>query len=204
MNTKLTGIEKIVLLLSIVLIIIVCGVGYIKSLDKKEPYKSQIIDYKPNNKKLSLKHKEFTLKQNGRLDQDASTYFTGTSEQLKKVNLNFDDVDMHTVGTYEVSATDGKKTYTFTIKVEESNNPTITAQRESFDYIIGPYSTIEEVQSIISATAKDINGNNLSVDIEGYPTTFPNEMGKHSYQLQVSDTQQNTGYLEIVINFRSL
>ena len=53
-------------------------------------------------------------------------------KDLKQIELSLDDVDMTKPGTYKASATYKKKSYDFTINIEKSDNPTISAENGFF------------------------------------------------------------------------
>lgn len=147
---SLDRVEKTVLLIGALLIPVMLGLGFIKNnAQKKEPYTSVMKESDASVKEaggLQLKSKEFTLKQNGDLSEDAADYFEGSSDELKKIKLDLSDVDISEPGTYDAKASFRKKSYGFKIKVAKSDNPKITAQNSSFKYLMGDYSSMEEVK----------------------------------------------------------
>ena len=151
---------------------------------------------------VALISKEYTIKRNGNLSLDAEEYFEGSSEDLKKMELDFEKVDLSKVGSYPVTAELGNKAFHFTVKVEESENPTIKADKTSFKYLVGAYSTMDEVKEIANVSATDANGNDITEDIVGWTDTLPVEEGKKDYRLSVTDSSGNTGYLIVTIDFQ--
>lgn len=205
---SLDRVEKTVLLIGILLIPVSFGLGFAKNATlHKEPYVSVMKESDASVKEasgLQLKSKEFTLKQHGDLSMDAADYFDGSSEQVKKVKLDLTDVDISEPGTYKAKASSGKKSYSFKIKVVKSDNPIITAQKSSFKYLIGSYSSIREVIEIAGVSAVDKDGNDLSEEISGWPKELPSKEGEKSYRLSVSDSYGNTGYLTVTIDFQKV
>lgn len=203
MKTKLTKIEKLVLVASLCLVAMMMGAGYIKQTKPKEKYVSTLEQNKTIvGNEVSLKNKEFHMKKNGKLDTSIENYFYCSSKQAEQINIEFDKIDPTKVGTYKLSGKYKDKKFKFSIVVDESDNPMIQAEKTSFKYIIGQYSNVEEIKQIIGATAIDKNGNDLTNDIIGFPTQFPSEKGEHTYYLNVSDIQGNTGFLQIDIDFK--
>ncbi len=203
MKTKLTKIEKIVLVVCVCLVPLTMGIGYMKQSKPKEKYVSIIKENKiAKGNEVALKNKEFHMKRNGKLDTSIENYFYCSVKQAEQIYIEFDKVDPTKVGTYKLSGKYKDKKFKFSIVVDESDNPMIQAEKSSFKYIIGQYSNVEEIKQIIGATAIDKNGNDLTNDIIGFPAQFPSEKGEHTYYLNVSDNQGNTGFLQIDIDFR--
>lgn len=204
---SLDGLEKAILVISALLIPITVGIGIFKvNTEEKENYVSvwKETSSSQQSDEVSLKQKEFTFQQNASLDLDSSAYFDGSVEDLKQIELNLDDVDMAKPGTYKATAIYKKKPYNFTIKVEKSDSPTITAEKSSFKYIVGPYSTMDEVKDIANVTATDKDGKDITKDIVGWTDKLPAEYGEKNYTLSVTDTYGNVGYLNIVVNFEKV
>ena len=88
------------------------------------------------------------------------------------------------------------------MKVEESENPTLKADKTSFKYLVGAYSTMDEVKEIANVSATDANGNDITEDIVGWTDTLPVEEGKKDYRLSVTDSSGNTGYLIVTVDFQ--
>lgn len=202
MKTKLTKIEKVVLIVSSCFIPLTIGFGYMKQAKPKQEYVSSIKENETIKvDEVALINREFHIKKNGKVDKTVENYFQCNKKQAKEIKIDFDNVNPMKVGTYKVTGKYKDKEFTFTIIVDESDNPTIKADKTEFKYIINEYSDIKEIKQIIGATAIDHNGKDLTNDITGFPTQFPEEKGHQIYYLNVSDIYGNTGFLEIDINF---
>ena len=206
-SNSLDKVEKTVLVIAVLLIPITIGLGVFKnSTQEKKPYVSVRKEETKASKEIkdgvALISKEYTIKRNGNLSLDAEEYFEGSSEDLKKMELDFEKVDLSKVGSYPVTAELGNKAFHFTVKVEESENPTIKADKTSFKYLVGAYSTMDEVKEIANVSATDANGNDITEDIVGWTDTLPVEEGKKDYRLSVTDSSGNTGYLIVTIDFQ--
>lgn len=205
-KNSLDKIEKIALGAGCLLIAGLLGLGvYKKQTEEKVEYKSVREEGKTtesDNSEVKLLANTFTLKQNGNLSEDASDYFEASSEELQDIEIDFDEVQIDTVGTYPVEATYKNETFNFDIIVEESDNPIITAENESFRYFIGEYSSMDEVIEIAGVTAVDKDGNDITQDIIGWEESFPTETGEKEYRLSVLDNYGNTGYLTITVDFQ--
>lgn len=205
-KNSLDKIEKVVIGAGCLLIAGLLGLGIYKNqTEEKVEYKSVRKEEKTaesDNSEVKLLAESFTLKQNGDLSKDASDYFEASSEELQDIKINFDEVQMDTAGTYPVEATYKKEIFNFDIIVEESDNPIITAENESFRYFIGEYSSMDEVIEIAGVTAVDKDGNDITQDIMGWEESFPVETGEKEYRLSVLDNYGNTGYLTITVDFQ--
>lgn len=203
MKSSWSNFEKLVIVVAILCIPVVGALGFMKQSKPKEAYVSQLktTDVSAKTDGVALKKKEFTLKAYGALDREASYYFDGSAADVKRIELDFSKVDSTKVGTYTVKAVYGKKIFSFKIKVKESDNPQIKAEKTSFRYLVGQYSTIDELKEIVNVKAQDKDGRDLTKEIMGWPQVFPSEMGEQIYRLSVSDMYGNSGYLDIVIDF---
>lgn len=205
-KNSLDKIEKLAIGAGYLLIVGLLGFGVYKNqTEEKVEYKSVHKDEKTaesDNSEVKLLAETFTLKQNGDLSKDASDYFEASDEELQDIEIDFDNVQMDTAGTYSVKATYKKEKYNFDIIVVESDNPTITAENESFHYFIGEYSSMDEVIEIAGVTAVDKDGNDITEDIMGWEESFPVETGEKEYRLSVLDNYGNTGYLTITVDFQ--
>ncbi len=205
-KNALDKIEKLILVCSLLALLILTGAGVFYSQNKKTvPYKS---DYRQNavadeENDVVLKSKSFSFPRNASLDaEDASQFFDGSVENLKKVELNLNKVDMSAVGSYKASAKYKDKKFNFTVKVEESQNPLLKAENPSFKYIVGPYSSIDEVIALAGVTATDKDGNDITDDIVGWPDSLPVTLEKTTYKLNVTDKFGNVAYINIVVDYQ--
>lgn len=207
-KNALDKIEKLILVCSLLVLLILIGAGVFYSKNRKPvPYKS---DYSQaavaeNNDDVVLKSKSFSFPRNASLDtDDASQFFDGSVENLNKVELNLNKVDMSAAGSYKASAKYKDKKFSFTVKVEESQNPLLKAENPSFKYIVGPYSTIDEVIALAGVTATDKDGNDITDDIVGWPDSLPASFEKTTYRLNVTDKFGNVGYINITVDFQKV
>lgn len=204
---SLDKFEKVILILAISAVLILIVFGFFYSANKKtEPYVS---NYSEDNvivetDEVTLKQDTFTMQRNGSLDNDPADYFNGSAENLRQIQLNLSEVNTLQVGSYHASATLNDTVYEFTINVEESQNPYLSAENQNFRFFIGNYSTIEEVIDIAGVTATDIDGNDISEDIVGWPDTLPDTYGETTYRLSVTDMYGNVGYIYIVVNYQEV
>lgn len=202
MKSSWSNFEKLVTVIAILFIPVIGTLGFMKQSKPKDTYISQVnIKDITKTEGVSLKKKEFSLKTYGALDRDASYYFNGSAADIKKIDLDLHDVDTTKVGIYTAKASFDKQKFSFKIKVSEGKNPQIKAEKTSFKYFIGQYSTIDELKEIIHAKAQDTDGNDLTKEIMGWPQVFPREMGEQIYRLNVSDIYGNSGFLDIIIDF---
>lgn len=207
---KLDKIEKLVLLCGVLLILLIGGIGVLKGFTSKpEGYVSNETadettarEEEDEEKGVSLKKDRFTMKVNGALDQDASGYFEGSVAELKKVEMDFSGVNTNAVGTYTVKAAYKDRDFDFSLEVEQSENPIMGAYQTSFKYLIGAYSSMDEVRSLAGVTALDKDGRDISADVIGWPKELPSENGKKTYRLQATDVYGNTGYIDITVDFQ--
>lgn len=205
---SLDKIEKTVLAIAVLLIPITIGLGIFKnSTQEKKPYVSMRKEQTTVSKEVddvTLISKEFSVKRNGNISKDPEDYFEGNREDLQKIEMDFDKVDMSKAGSYPVKATLGNKNFHFTLNVEESENPLLKADKTSFKYIVGAYSTMDEVKEIANVKATDANGNDITKDIIGWSDTLPVEEGKKDYRLSVTDSNGNIGYLIVTVDFEKV
>ncbi|MEJ8737267.1 hypothetical protein WKT02_07380 [Erysipelotrichaceae bacterium HCN-30851] len=198
--------EKAILIIGILLLLILIGLGFFYSSNKKvEPYVSNYSEDKvadQTNEEVVLKQKSFTIQRNGSLDNDPAEFFDGSVESLKQIELDLDDVNISKEGSYKATAKFKDTNYKFTIVVEESQNPTLIAENTSFKYLVGPYSTIEEVIEIAGVTATDIDGNDITEDIVGWPEALPTTYEETTYKLNVTDMYGNVGYINITVDYQ--
>lgn len=211
------SVEISVILVGILMITAIVVFGFLKQgVNSKEPYVSNVKDDTTemieadtqssdvSYSTLTLKQNSFTVKQNALLSDEVSTYFNGSETLLKKVSLDLSQVDMETVGIYVVSAKTDTQTYEFNIVVEESNNPSFTYDRNSFKYLVGAYSSMEEVIEMANVVAYDSLGNDISETIEGWPSTIPSTFGEQRYILTAKDSSGNVGYFVITVDFQKV
>ena len=209
--------EKTIILIGVLVALLLACLGVLKStFTKEDPYVSQATQSQSDTNKtekapekeeateVSLKQETFEVKRNGNLGTDASDYFDGSASELKKVELDLSAVDLSAEGTYEAKASYDDKEYSFQIKIIESYNPYVTAYNTSFKYMVGAYSSIDEVISMAGVQAVDIDGDDISDSITGWPTELPSENGTYSYHLSVTDDYGNTGYIVITITFQKV
>ena len=204
---SLDKFEKVILILAISALLILIVFGFFYSATKKvEPYVS---NYSEDNivvetDEVTLKQDTFTIQRNGPLGNDPADYFNGSMENLGKIELNLSEVNTLQVGSYRATATFNDTVYEFTIVVEESENPYLSAVNQSFRFFIGTYSTIQEVIEIAGVTATDIDGNDITEDIVGWPDSLPDTYGETTYRLNVTDMYGNVGYIYIVVNYQEV
>lgn len=207
-SNSLDKIEKTVLAIAVLLIPITIGLGVFKnSTQEKKPYVSMRKEQTTVSKEVddvTLISKEFNAKRNGNISKDPEDYFEGNREDLQKIEMDFDKVDMSKAGSYPVKATLDNKNFHFTLNVEESENPLLKADKTSFKYIVGAYSTMDEVKEIANVKATDANGNDITKDIIGWSDTLPVEEGKKDYRLSVTDSNGNIGYLIVAVDFEKV
>lgn len=214
-GNELDRIEKIIILVGVIFAFLLACTGILHStFIEKEPYVSQLTETTENNedkktkdeeaKEFALKSERFEVKRNGNLGIEASDYFNGSSAELEKVKLDLSNVNLTTVGTYEAKGTYDKKDYPFEIKVTESENPYVTAYNTTLKYMIGEYSSIEEVASIAGVEAIDMDGNDISDTIAGWPQELPGENGTNLYRISATDGNGNTGYIVITVTFQKV
>lgn len=204
-KNPLDKIEKAILIIGIILLLILTGLGIFYSSNKKvEPYVSNYSEDKVADEtdEVVLKQETFTIQRNGPLDNDPAEFFDGSVENLEQIELDLDDVNISEEGSYKATATFKDTDYEFTIVVEESENPILTAENTSFKYLVGTYSTIEEVIEIAGVTATDIDGNDITEDIVGWPEALPTTYEETTYKLNVTDMYGNVGYINITVDFQ--
>lgn len=207
-KNSLDKIEKISIGIGCLLVVFLVGLGMFKQQTMERfDYKSVSKEENPSETNLDdikLLSDTFTVKQNGNLSKDPADYFDINIEKQQEIEMDFSEVDMNQVGIYLVKANYKDKNYDFKVKVEESDNPLITAENESFRYFVGQYSSIEEVKELAGVTAIDKDGNDITEDIVGWEDNLPTEMGEREYKLSVVDNYGNTGYLYIIVDFQKV
>lgn len=204
-KNPLDKIEKAILIIGIILLLILLGLGIFYSSNKKiERYVSNYSEDKVADEtdEVVLKQESFTIQRNGPLDNDPAEFFDGSVENLEQIELDLDDVNISEEDSYKATATFKDTDYEFTIVVEESENPILTAENTSFKYLVGTYSTIEEVIEIAGVTATDIDGNDITEDIVGWPETLPTAYEETTYKLNVTDIYGNVGYVNITVDYQ--
>lgn len=204
-KNPLDKIEKAILIIGIILLLILTGLGIFYSSNKKvEPYVSNYSEDKVADEtdEVVLKQESFTIQRNGPLDTDPAEFFDGSVENLEQIELDLDDVNISEEGSYKATAKFKDTDYEFTIVVEESQNPILTAENTSFKYLVGTYSTIEEVIEIAGVTATDIDGNDITEDIVGWPESLPTTYEETTYKLNVTDMYGNVGYINITVDYQ--
>lgn len=214
-GNELDHIEKLIILIGVIITLLFACIGVFHSVStEKEPYVSQLAEKIENTqdqktadeeeKDFALKSETFEVKRNGNLGIEASDYFDGSAAELEKVKLDLSNVDLTSIGTYEAKGTYDKKEYSFEIEVTESENPYVTASNTSLKYMIGQYSSMEEVASIAGVEAIDMDGNDISDTIAGWPQELPNENGTYLYRISATDGNGNTGYIVITVTFQKV
>ena len=214
-GNALDRVEKIMICIGIVIVLLLaCFGSFYAAYNKKEPYVSQVAETIEKNedqktadeeeKGFALKSETFEVKRNGNLGIEASDYFDGSTAELEKVKLDLSNVDLTAVGTYRATGTYDKKEYSFAINVTESENPYVTASNTSLKYMIGQYSSMDEVASIAGVKAIDMDGNDISDTIAGWPQKLPSENGTYLYRISATDSKGNTGYIVISITFQKV
>lgn len=204
-KNPLDKIEKAILIIGILLLLILIGLGIFYSSNKKvEPYVSNYSEDKVADEtdEVVLKQESFTIQRNGPLDNDSAEFFDGSVENLEQIELDLDDVNISEEGSYKATAKFKDTDYEFTIVVEESQNPKLTAENTSFKYLVGTYSTIEEVIEIAGVTATDIDGNDITEDIIGWPEILPTTYEETTYKLNVTDMYGNVGYINVTVDYQ--
>lgn len=116
---------------------------------------------------VRLKQNTFIIQKNGLVSNDPAEFFNGSVKNLKQIKFNFNNVNVLKEGKYKAKAKFKDKEYKFIIVIEDSQNPTLIVENTNFKYLIGPYSTIEEVIEIAGVTAIDIESNDITEDIVG-------------------------------------
>ena len=203
MKSKWTRFEQLAIIVGIVCIFASLVVGYAVSLKEKTPYVSTVKQTVFHNAEgVHLKQSEFNLPANGYLDEDVDAYFIGSLSDLEKLKLDFSDVNMSKPGEYVVKCSSPKKKFGFKIKVVESKNPVLKAEKQEYDYILSDHSTMQEIISIAGVTAKDHKGKDITSEVKGWPLQFPYQKGTRSVTLKASDDYGNTGYLKVTIHFK--
>ena len=197
-----TKVEKISIIVLVCVLFITILFGYLKVTNKAEPYVSTMKETTALNQEgLHLKNEVFTIKTYGYLDRDAEAYFEGDASEIKKIKVDVSKVNTTKPGVYKVTAKNNKKSFSFKIKVVKSDNPSISVNYDDFKYILSEHATMAEIKEIIGASAKDVDGKDLTSEITGWPDTLPNQEGTGRILLKVSDDAGRIGYREIIIHF---
>lgn len=209
MKRMFDSIEMSVIVVGVVIIIGIVVVSMLKEgIEQKETYVSNIQEETAVSSEevdtLSLKQEVFTVEQNGLLSEEISTYFNGNESLYESVTLDLSQVDMEAVGTYEASGTTEDETFTFEIEVEESENPSFTYAYQEFKYLVGAYSSIEEVKEIANVHAYDKEGNDITESIEGWPEELPTTYEETTYTLTAEDSEGNIGYVRITVEYQEV
>ena len=81
--------------------------------------------YTYSNGKVELKKDQITAEYGSKMPTNAEYYMEGNKIALKGVKIDVSKVDTEKVGTYDATATKGKKAYQFTVTVKDTVKPEV-------------------------------------------------------------------------------
>ena len=206
--------EKVVILVGLSCILVIVMLGFAKKefvhkdeyvpveLDKKsdtDVEEEKVVNTDTDKDKLSLKKDKFVYIIGTTLDQRAETYLSNDTKQLTEVELDFSQVNLTLPGTYKVTAKNKTDSVAFDVIVAQSVNPVISAEHESFYFVLEKDSKFQEVIDHAKVSAMDMYGNDITSKITGWKTTLPTTPQTITYNLSVEDKDGNKGIKDISI-----
>lgn len=194
--------EKFVCIVGLLIILLIIGGGMLKSkYVKAEVYVPKDISSEGNTNAMALKKDIFKVEVNSKLDKDASYYVQASTDDLANVKLDLSNVKMSVIGTYKATAILGDTKLPFTIDVVRDTRPIIKITNSNFQFVIEDSSTMSEVIQYAGVSAKDVEGNDISDTVTGWPDHLPTKSSTVTYTLSVKDKNGNTAKQKVQVQY---
>lgn len=191
--------EKMVIVISLILMVLIVGFGSLHLSKKEDPYVSKLPDIQDLMRKVHLIQDPIVIDAQSEISDEVAAYFEGDEEILNDLSIDVSQIDAMTLGSYKMIVKYQDQQWEIPVEVADLSGPEITVNEQSFSFTMKDYSSIYDVMDLVSAKAVDkVDG---EVEIDEWITSLPNQAGDVTYTLRAVDLSGNESTLEIIISY---
>lgn len=182
---SLNRVEKTVFVIGIISIIIIISAGVLKNqFSEHEVYVPKEVK---TSEEITLIHDKFIVEKGSKVSTEIINYIDADESTINDVILDISSVNTNVIGSYNATIKSSRQTKKFTITVVQNINPTISISHPSFQFLVTPISTMDEVKAYADVKALDALGNDISSTITGWESGIPLENKIVVYTLKATD-----------------